>query len=263
MESTPTYQCPNCGHMLMASERYCSQCGQKKDIKEITIRDLIAELIDSFNFERGFLHTFKELSYRPGHAIREYIGGKRKGNMNPMKYLLLVSAIAALVNVFIPFEEYIQFEIGAGEDAEKAEKVKQAFFELFLKITNQYFSALMVIGVPFSALLTKLFFFKHRVNYAKHMVLNAYQSAHILWGYIFIMAIILVTDKSFIDSANIVYMVLFLLYSIFVFIQFFQPKYRIWAVIKTIFFVLFYLILVSLVLGISVGLYISAQEGLL
>jgi hypothetical protein len=48
---------------------------------------------DLFNLEDGFLFTFKELFWRPGYMIRDYLQGKRKPYFKPFQLLFVLGAL--------------------------------------------------------------------------------------------------------------------------------------------------------------------------
>lgn len=90
-----TAQCLNCGRRFVGD--YCPDCGQKAN-KELSAFDIVGdffrELVDT---ERGFWHTVKGLTLRPGTTVRRYLRGERQSFMSPGRYLLVSAVIAGAV----------------------------------------------------------------------------------------------------------------------------------------------------------------------
>ncbi|WP_273443935.1 DUF3667 domain-containing protein [Neolewinella agarilytica] len=94
MENTA---CLNC--QTAFSGHFCPNCGQKASTRRYSWSYVFSKdfLSDIFNFDRGFLHTLRDLSYRPGHLVNDYLQGKRKTYFNAVGFLLIVLAIEALL----------------------------------------------------------------------------------------------------------------------------------------------------------------------
>ncbi|SEP56689.1 DUF3667 domain-containing protein [Neolewinella agarilytica] len=94
MENTT---CLNC--QTAFSGHFCPNCGQKASTRRYSWSYVFSKdfLSDIFNFDRGFLHTLRDLSYRPGHLVNDYLQGKRKTYFNAVGFLLIVLAIEALL----------------------------------------------------------------------------------------------------------------------------------------------------------------------
>lgn len=250
-------RCLNCGRE--AKGNFCSHCGQRTHLNEITVKELFFALARSFNLEKGVLYTAKQLSIRPGAAIREYIEGKRIHFTNPIKYLLLISAVAAFMNIYIPYEELIQVQIDS--DKANAKEVEAQILQSVSIVYRQYFSLIMVASIPIISLLTRLFFYKHKVNLAKNMVLNTFLSAQSLVIYILFNIPILIGFTDLIEEASISYSILMVGYVIIGYISFFKPKNIFLAFFKGVLVNLFYYILVILLLGVMIAAIAIQQTG--
>ncbi|MCK6693727.1 MAG: DUF3667 domain-containing protein, partial [Thermoanaerobaculia bacterium] len=74
------------------------ECGQKAKTKRITTKTVWEEVRKSvIHYDQGFSYTVLQLLRRPGHAIREYLEGKRVNHIKPVKFLLWSTAINFLV----------------------------------------------------------------------------------------------------------------------------------------------------------------------
>lgn len=76
-------ECKNCGKEF--SGNFCPHCGQSATIEKINLPNFIEEFSSTvFQVNRGLPFTIKELFVRPGHAIRDFIEGKRKKYFKPI-----------------------------------------------------------------------------------------------------------------------------------------------------------------------------------
>ena len=96
MQSEPGHiiTCKNCGNEFKGE--YCNKCGQRV-IDKITWNHIVTGWLSAFNVERGFAYNMRELTIRPGAAIRKYIGGVTKPFLNPLSYFLLSMAFLFLL----------------------------------------------------------------------------------------------------------------------------------------------------------------------
>lgn len=86
------HHCENCG--MEFKGEYCPRCGQTIHVKRFQMRNILKSIYkDLFNLEDGFLFTLKELFWRPGYMIRDYLQGKRKPYFKPFQLLFVLGAL--------------------------------------------------------------------------------------------------------------------------------------------------------------------------
>ncbi len=84
--------CKNCNTHYQGN--FCPVCGQSRKIRRLSFLNMVDDLISIFiNLDSGFLRTASELFWRPGHMIRDYIEGHRKGYMKPLGMLFCLGTI--------------------------------------------------------------------------------------------------------------------------------------------------------------------------
>ncbi len=194
---------------------FCINCGQPSEIKRITFKYVISRGLDAFDFQDGLLFTIKELSFRPGKAIFNYIKDKRFVYYNPLKYFLLLGAIFFFLNLkfkIFDFESFIPPDYTE----------KQALFvEQFLSFFFQYFNLIILTIVPFFSFFSFLLFRKKQFNFSENMILNIF-----LFGHHSFIGIILTPFLLFfkLDSGILIqlYSIIGLVYHSWAFIQFFR-----------------------------------------
>jgi hypothetical protein len=89
MESLATPACANCGRPLDGP--YCSACGEKTlDGEMRTVRHFVTEsLFDEIaHLDSRFWVTLRLLLFKPGVLTREFIAGRRRRYLGPVKLLL-------------------------------------------------------------------------------------------------------------------------------------------------------------------------------
>ena len=87
--------CRNCAAPLQTS--HCGQCGQKR-ANRLRWRDLRQETWQHWRlFEITSARTLWRLITSPGYVAREYVMGRRKDHMHPLKLLLIMVALMLVV----------------------------------------------------------------------------------------------------------------------------------------------------------------------
>ncbi len=236
-------ECKNC--QKEGEGDYCSHCGQRFQISPISLKAVVQDFFQALNLERGFLHTLIELSKSPGKAIREYVAGKRIIYMSPLRYLFFMVAIGALASYFVSFDVMFDGEV---DDQQTINSFKEAE-----NIIKEYFSLISIISVPFYALFSWLFFLKHKQNFAKHLVVNAYVTAHNNLIFLMLLPFYMQTDKTIYLIGNYGILVLSTIYIIWVYIQYFNPKYKLLAVFKALLVYLLTSVVTQFGIGVVVG----------
>ena len=163
--------CKNCEQSFEG--KFCANCGQNSKVKKINFKYLVADIQESLlQVNRGFLFTLKELFTRPGHAIREFLEGKRVRHYKPVAYLLVTSTIYILSTYLMDRNTFIEdvivgFNQGASEVNPDADLSYQNWI-----VDKQVYVTLSLI--PLFSLSSYLAFFKSKYNFFEHLVINCY-----------------------------------------------------------------------------------------
>ena len=151
--------CKNCNEHITGS--YCSNCGHPIALKRIDNKYILQEVSSVLLFEKGILHTIKELALRPGKSIKEFLTENRHRLIKPIIFIIITSLIYTVVNNIFNFEDgYINYE-------EQAENNTTAIFQW---ISSNYGYANIIMAV-FIALWLKLFFKKSPYNFFEVLIL--------------------------------------------------------------------------------------------
>ena len=91
-------RCPNCGTHLSVLHNYCPQCGQINHDVNISLKHLIAEVIENiFHFDTKSVQTLKVICFKPGFITSEFIKGKRAQYVAPVKFYIFISFVFFLI----------------------------------------------------------------------------------------------------------------------------------------------------------------------
>jgi len=142
-------RCVNCG--AARTGPYCAQCGQRELRGRHTLRSMAAAFLGRvLDLDHGLLHTVYGLTVRPGTVVRDYLAGRTVPYTNPIAYLLLCFAAFTLSARML----------GA-------------------TVGGEFERALTALVVPFIAAVSRLLFWRTRLNYAEHLVLVLYLVGHV------------------------------------------------------------------------------------
>ncbi len=82
--------CQNCGYVVR--KRFCPKCGQENIETRQSFHYLFIHFIeDLVHYDGSFWKTLKNLLFKPGILTREYLQGKRKEYVAPVKLYIFVS----------------------------------------------------------------------------------------------------------------------------------------------------------------------------
>lgn len=88
--------CLNCGAIVQG--RYCHVCGQENIEPKETFWHMFTHfLYDITHFDGSFFVTLKDLLFKPGFLSREYMLGRRKKYLHPVRMYVFTSAVFFLV----------------------------------------------------------------------------------------------------------------------------------------------------------------------
>lgn len=95
--------CLNCGHEV--PEQFCTHCGQENLVIHDSAWHLMIHYVqDLFHYDGRFWHTITNLFKSPGTVALEFIQGKRRSNIEPIKLYVFTSSVFFLL-FFIAFEK--------------------------------------------------------------------------------------------------------------------------------------------------------------
>lgn len=83
--------CQNCGHE--DSGRFCSNCGQSFINLNRPMKEILGDFLGIFSIDRSILNTIRPFLFKPGFLTSEYLAGRRKRYMSPVKLYIFLSIV--------------------------------------------------------------------------------------------------------------------------------------------------------------------------
>lgn len=160
--------CRNCGAALHSP--YCGRCGQKKAAR-LGLRELRQETWQQWRlFESATARTLWQLVRSPGQVAREYVLGRRKDHMHPLKLLVL---LVALLVVLLNYGQWFsQFAYSTRQDAQ---------VDRMVELVRSYANWSFTTGI-FAIFAASWLVYRRRLGYnaMEHAVLAVYAQALVL-----------------------------------------------------------------------------------
>ncbi|HEY3405505.1 MAG TPA: DUF3667 domain-containing protein [Ohtaekwangia sp.] len=212
--------CKNCGATI--DTKFCPDCGQKAETHRITIGHLAHEFFHVMTHaDKGILFLIKELIRRPGFVVKEFLEGRRKKYFNPISFIVITSALGAIAS----FKSGYYSALGRVQTGQASEASEIA-------ASNSKLLGLFLI-VPIYSLLSWLFFWRPRYNFAEHVVLQSYAIGmlYIAQSLIFVPLYLLFPET--VSMNNHILHLVFLIYMVVIYKQLFNNHILI-ALLKAI-----------------------------
>jgi hypothetical protein len=151
--------CKNCNETVTAN--FCGNCGQPLKLQRVNGHYILHEITHILHFEKGILHTIKELVIRPGKNIREFITDNRSRLVKPIIFIIVTSFIYSLINNFFHIEQgYI-----------KLSGMENSATAIIFEWMEHYYGYTNIITGVFIAFWLKLFFKKSGYNFFEILIL--------------------------------------------------------------------------------------------
>lgn len=111
----PPADCLNCGHGLGAPRpRFCPACGQETNVQPPRVMEFVQQFGGAyFSTEGALWRTLKLLLLKPGELTVQYLAGRRKHYVLPLRLYLSVSLVCLLLARFVGGVEVVRGLDGA------------------------------------------------------------------------------------------------------------------------------------------------------
>lgn len=137
--------CLNCGATVQS--RYCHVCGQENVEPKETFWHMGTHFFyDITHFDGSFFITLKDLLFKPGFLSREYLLGRRKKYLHPVRMYVFTSAVFFLI--FFSLFHISEKDIGEKNNEAKIEEgIKTVKEEAFKNAKTSEDSAKVISGL--------------------------------------------------------------------------------------------------------------------
>jgi hypothetical protein len=135
------------------------------------------DLLAVFNLERGFLYTVKMLFVRPGQVTNDYIRGKTRSYINPLKYLLIIGGIYAFLILYLKIFDTGLETMSGLQTNEALNNVPDETVQLqqqWLHFYRQIINFIPLLLIPFISIATRLFYRSKKLYYGEHLIINSF-----------------------------------------------------------------------------------------
>jgi Protein of unknown function (DUF3667) len=220
MSGAALKSCRNCGYDLscVTNAKYCPECGQETDPSPPTFREFVNHFFGNYIAVKGsFVQTLWRLISRPGALTVDYLEGRKRRYMLPLRLYLTVSVIAFLIFGLLANQGIVNVEanlktedfsrgnvlmFGDGHTAKfKDGKIeceglpdflcdrikakfsrKEALREIVHTLPERmirYWAYAMFVLVPLFAWLMKIAYWRREMTYGEHVVFALH--LHAFW----------------------------------------------------------------------------------
>lgn len=86
--------CQNCETPLPNEENFCPKCGQKNQTLQLSVNTLLGDFFNNiFNYDARIWKSLRLLLLKPGQLTLDFLEGKRKSYLSPVRLYLSISVI--------------------------------------------------------------------------------------------------------------------------------------------------------------------------
>ncbi|MEM9050972.1 MAG: DUF3667 domain-containing protein [Bacteroidota bacterium] len=214
-------QCKNCGHELKEEDDYCPNCGARVIRNRLTIKSLFHHISETyFNYDNKLLRTFLLMFSAPDKVVGDYIGGIRKRYVDVISYFALALTLSG-IQIFLIKKFGVHFEMYDGTT--ELGRTQNEFTDKIFQFTSDYQSIVMMMYVPFYAIIARLVFWKYKqFNFTELLVFFLYTQAHFSICSALIIPFFATIDTKAMSVIGIVILVFQFLYFIYALKKFYQ-----------------------------------------
>jgi hypothetical protein len=129
-----SHECASCGTIFNGN--FCPRCGQSAKVGRFSFKKAFLLFLDVWGVgNRGMFRSLRDLMFRPGYMIRDYISGMQSAYFPPFKMFFLLAALSLVVAH--------GFSLGSDGDEtktdvnEKMEAVKQEMKQVKQEVSDE------------------------------------------------------------------------------------------------------------------------------
>ena len=173
--------------------------------------------------KKGLLYSVRELTLRPGEAIKKVLMGQRQYLYPPFKYLVLLGAVVIIFSLRYKFfhNEFTAIEKDELPSWIYLTEEYRHYLTSFFRFAEDEATLLNIITIPIFALFSWAFLSKGRFNFAENLILNTFITAQQL---LFLLALVPLIE--FLPAHKILFIQIYsgitIAYNVWVYYQFFE-----------------------------------------
>lgn len=94
--SDDNHKCSSCGTEYIGN--YCPRCGQSANIGRFSFKKTILNFLDVWGLgNRSMFRTIRDLMFRPGYMIRDYLSGMQSAYFPPIQMFFILATFSLVV----------------------------------------------------------------------------------------------------------------------------------------------------------------------
>lgn len=186
------FLCKTCNNSFEGN--YCNECGEKKIFEEdFSIKNIISQAFKTVtNLDSKLFLTLKFLFFYPGKLTNKFVQGVRVPYMKPFQLFLIANVIffffLSKIDIFRTPSKWFFIENFDGiKVMKKVREISEQNGYEISEIASMYdlkseilAKALIVFLIPFIALIGKILYPKHEIQFGKHIVFATHYFSFIL-----------------------------------------------------------------------------------
>ena len=99
--------CLNCNHVV--ENKFCPTCGQENIETKQSFHYLFTHFVEDLtHYDGSFWKTIRALLFKPGKLTKEYLAGKRKLYVPPVKLYIFISFVTFLIPNLLPDYSFVE-----------------------------------------------------------------------------------------------------------------------------------------------------------
>jgi len=205
---------------------------------------------ECFSDQQRIFFTLAELFVRPGNSIQEFLDGKRKRHFKPIAYVLTWSTVYFVVTQIADQNTWVEDVITGWMNGATGEKSAAEIPRTVTWFSKNYAYATLLL-LPVFSLASYLAFLKFGRNYLEHIVLNSYITGQQAIFYA-LFAIAGTVIES--DAKEMLPFLVAVLYTFWVFWQFFPEGNRVMIILRSAMTYALYLVFSTVLLAGLMGI---------
>ena len=192
------------------NSEYCPNYGQQFLEGRFTMNESIGWFFNKLlNIEKGLFFTIKELTVNTHEILSKYFKKATTSYMHLFRFAFLMATVSAILIVFSgTFDSSLimQFSGGIvegwnGYEVEGQANTSEIVLAIeILETINKYFAFILLFNIPLYAVASFLIYYKRRLNFTEHLILNCYALSFTLFVGIPLNLLMLWNDGLFIYS---------------------------------------------------------------
>ena len=219
--------CKSCSATLNNNDIYCSRCGAKDVNERLSLKGTWKEFIGPFfNWDNNFWNTFKDMIISPQNVFEAYISGARKKYFNPFSFLIIYGTIALVFYKFFPVTDLGEMFAGMESEmkANNTDNTPGLTMDGVLKPMFNNYNLVIILSVPFMALMSYFAFKKKGHNFSEHMVFQSYLQSMIGYLSLVLHVIVILLLKFDYSLYTSIYFIVMYIYANYVFYKYYKLK---------------------------------------